>query len=81
MNEDKLIGRTIVGVFKDEPEGSPAVTVLRLDNGAELWPSNDAEGNAPGVLFHSSGVPGQLDRVICTSDKFITKDNLVEDYI
>jgi len=68
----EVVGRTITGVRKmtkaeadkegwsigryDDP------LVIELDNGAVLYPSQDDEGNGPGVMFGSSktGTPFRL---------------------
>ena len=61
---NELIGRTIVGartLTQDELDYMDwygHVEVLILDDGTELVPSRDDEGNGGGVLWHLE--PGEL---------------------
>lgn len=54
---DFLIGRTIINVREmtkeelDEMDWYGSATVLVLDDGTEIVPSRDPEGNGPGTLF------------------------------
>jgi hypothetical protein len=56
-----LVGRTIIGVRYMTPQDqeasmwSESAVILILDDGTELYPSADDEGNGPGALFIIKG--------------------------
>ncbi|MDB2578766.1 hypothetical protein N9Y00_06975 [Tateyamaria sp.] len=64
MNKNILIGRTIVGVRNLSQEESDYLDwwgnaeILMLDDGTEIVPSRDPEGNDAGILWHCR--PGEL---------------------
>jgi len=57
MASDRLLGRRITGVrYMTERERNALAwdcraLVLELDDGSQIIPASDCEGNAPGALF------------------------------
>ena len=64
-----LVGRTIVGVDyiseeeRDQHYLAHRAIVLRLDNGLEIFPMADEEGNDAGCLFTTDRKVGILPRL------------------
>lgn len=71
-----VVGKTIVAVrpVTHNPFDSSRNTIaLVLDDGTEIFPSRDTEGNGPGVLF--ANLPNGDEIIIYIADVLTTKEN------